>query len=1387
MLIAHVIMQCCQEFLIFIFCSGILCVDIIKMGNQLAATAPSQIFTVESYLADASEYTYDKSLGSTRFMKVARAKYHEGYTVVKVFVIPEQSMDLESYKSEVDTIKLKLNQASNCIPFQRTVITDRAALLVRQYAKHNLYDRISTRPFYNDIEKRWIAFQLLCALNQISQLGIYHGDIKSENVLITSWNWLLLTDFASFKPVYLPHDNPADFNYFFDTSRRRTCYIAPERFTDQPTSASGSNRQYTFERNNAEMHAMDIFSVGCVIAELFTEGHALFDLSQLLHYREKKFYPDACLSKIEDREVRSLVQHMIQLHPSDRHTADQYLTLWKSRMFPDHFYTFLKYYLGKFCEPPLMSPDQIVTALHCDMNKIKTNLIHKEGAADSLVLIASLLLSCVRSLKYVNCKLKALQLIVEYSRHLGPDKAEIILERFVPYLIQLVNDPVARVKAHALRALATCLVFVKFVPRGEANIFSEYILPGIDSCASDPSVPVRQAFSEKIAAFAEAALRFLDSSQLSSNLTSVTTVASEQVSYDSLLQPLISSIQDKVRTLMSDPDPNVRRSLLEFSVGRLCTFFGKQKANDVLLTHMITFLNDKQDWQLRASFFNSLVSIASYIGWQSSSILKTLIQQGLSDSQEFVVSQTLTALSCLVELGLLQKQFICELIKENISFLVHPCQWIRLKTVTFLCACASILDPIDKHCYILPALLPFLEYRILQIDQKRLVLNALRPQVKYSIYDLVYNAADSKSVFDGLKKRQTDRITGFVDGDAGEMHSSDIKSNATLRKLFLKEMSENDEEMLLHFEQFILRQQKSILPASSSSNIEWQNEEIADEGLISSSGANFTRRHADLITEADMTSYKVGQKKGPNRKRNPLGGSQTQDMKEEWKTMFGADASRLQSYSNVSARKATADMSITMSQLESAAKPIAPHSPEAKQMTFQYKCSSCKRELKELVHHKRDLYKIDVKQRELEEQADSNNLVAVTDWQPRGYLVAHMREHRGPIHRVAVSPSNEHFVTVSSDRTARLWEGLALEGKAVVNRSKASCHDFTSAIRTVAFCDDENFACASDDGVIYLISVDVMSSKSIAEKPESMPIPSSPIRSTYPIDTSVHGRITDLKSIVNSQLVAFTTSHGSIMALDIRISKPAWQLKHNLSQGLPTTFCLDPRQHWLCLGTASGVHVCWDLRFQLPITSFTHPSSAGIRRITTHPTQTSCIVSVSTGNNEIGIWDIETGTRQRALWASNTPPLSLNVKTADSINGLFTTIGSSGIRMYTGGTDGKIRLWDLLNAENSKIICGPETGTGRNHYTATYETKLIDGIHVIQEQIRKTKPDTANDTAQSPSDAADDLTAASNKSRPFEHAVPLHHHDVITDVALFHVNQTFLVSTARDGIVKVWK
>ena len=80
-------------------------------------------------------------------------------------------------------------------------------------------------------------------------------------------------------------------------------------------------------------------------------------------------------------------------------------------------------------------------------------------------------------------------------------------------------------------------------------------------------------------------------------------------------------------TLLSDPENIVKQTLLENGITQLCVFFGRQKANDVLLSHMITFLKDKQDWQLRGASFDSIVGIAAYVGWHSSVMLRPLLEQ----------------------------------------------------------------------------------------------------------------------------------------------------------------------------------------------------------------------------------------------------------------------------------------------------------------------------------------------------------------------------------------------------------------------------------------------------------------------------------------------------------------------------------------------------------------------------------------------------------------------------------------------------------------------------------------------------------------------------------------------------------------------------------------
>jgi len=132
--------------------------------------------------------------------------------------------------------------------------------------------------------------------------------------LCTSWNWVVLTDFAPYKPVTIPDDDPTDFQYFFDAMGRNSCYVAPERFVVNQRVGNSSRkaanatledvaimmestslRDYDFSGQSARLAStrfpksnllpsMDVFSLGCTMAEVFLDGEPLLDLPGMLRY-----------------------------------------------------------------------------------------------------------------------------------------------------------------------------------------------------------------------------------------------------------------------------------------------------------------------------------------------------------------------------------------------------------------------------------------------------------------------------------------------------------------------------------------------------------------------------------------------------------------------------------------------------------------------------------------------------------------------------------------------------------------------------------------------------------------------------------------------------------------------------------------------------------------------------------------------------------------------------------------------------------------------------------------------------------------------------------------------------------------------------------------------
>lgn len=138
-------------------------------------------------------------------------------------------------------------------------------------------------------------------------------------------------------------------------------------------------------------------------------------------------------------------------------------------------------------------------------------------------------------------------------------------------------------------------------------IFPEYIFPNIKGYLSDPEPLVRTTLACCISYLAETSARFLD--------LSLVINPDNNVVFDSALLDLRLIVKEFIEPLLIDQNTFVKRSLLS-EIPRLAQFLGKQLTNDLILSHMITYLNDS-DWQLRRSFLDSVVGVANFVGSQS--------------------------------------------------------------------------------------------------------------------------------------------------------------------------------------------------------------------------------------------------------------------------------------------------------------------------------------------------------------------------------------------------------------------------------------------------------------------------------------------------------------------------------------------------------------------------------------------------------------------------------------------------------------------------------------------------------------------------------------------------------------------------------------------------
>ncbi|XP_077261895.1 vacuolar protein sorting 15 isoform X1 [Temnothorax americanus] len=1437
------------------------------MGNQLVGIAPSQIFPVEHYLTDHSDLLFDVNLGSTRFFKVARARSLEGLIVVKVFAIHDPTLPLSTYKDKLEEIRSKLASAVNCLPFQRMILTEKAGSIMREYVKYSLYDRISTRPFLTSIEKKWITFQVLYALNQAHKFGVCHGDIKLENIMITSWNWVLLTDFASFKPTYLPEDNPADFSYFFDTSRRRTCYIAPERFV-KTLSSELSNTLLLPEQEvkTGDLHPMmDIFSAGCALTELYNEGHPPFDFSQLLAYRNNEYSVSKHLDSIDDPGIRELLRSMLERNPTNRKSAEIYLSQTRGTIFPEYFYSFLQSYMLIFSAAPILSPDEKITRLKKDIGNIisilktdesermktsetkpaetakscqyesnvesikddsghseentmvevdsdqssdktdlnqtdmkstvqdvgsdiqvdtepeikssedckqtcdaesKKSISTSNETLEGLVIITQLVTSCIRGLHHSQSKLHSLEILLELAENVSD---ETILDRILPYIFHLIHDPAPRVRVSAIHTLTKCLHLVKSIPSSDVNIFPEYILPGLAHITQDEAVIVRAAYAENIAYLAHIALRYLENAHLS-NLGNK---EGPKPSYDSELQTLHEMVQQSVSMLLTDPQNLVKQTLMENGINKLCVFFGKQKANDILLSHVITFLNDKEDKELRGSFFECIVGVAAYVGWHSSPILMPLLQQGLSDPEEFVITKAINAMATLTELGLLHKSALYQLLSETMVFLVHPNLWIRHATVGFISAAARTLNVVDVQCKVQTMLQPYLKHSLIQIEKEILLLEALVPPISRIVYDSVVKYNDVEELFQVLEHKQAARakvITGVVPPQYNDMSTS---LRNLFRRLTSESMTEAVEDQLLIMKPHLMKINKYRNSAESK-----QNAIKSVDGKLELSPVKDRIRHHVVVlypdTKGDLTLPPF--KRLDRRTSETVGTYAT--MNQEWRTMFAAQDNTqhaIVKMSDMTGSSGSPSQSIhsgdihlsphhCLSDMTSINSLMNDHSLHERSY-IQYRCAPCRLEVRQLTYRKQEQHAAILRAKRWANNVacEAGSTSLPKDWRPRGIPVAHLHEHRAAVNRLVSIPDTSLFASSSSDGCIKIWDASKMEGRNIANRSRQTYMHRGGPLVGLTVCDQGQSlaSSASTSGTVFVLRIEPNSSK-------------MSLIGTRQLDLQEEGCAVDLQYLDSGSqsVLVYASLYGSLVGWDLRCPGTTWRLENDLKHGVITSFCVNSHQQWLTLGTSSGIHTCWDLRFQLPITSIKHPTGARVRKVITHPTEHSWIISAVQGNNEISMWNLETDIRQMVLWASNAPPLS-RTQTGHTVCAMYTgCIDCSGF-LLAGGTDMRLRFWDF-NRPTASYVALPAANDVLTPNSLAYDLRLIDGTNVVQEVL---VDDDSNPL--SGSDARGRNMEDSGPETP-----PSGQHDTISAVAM---SNTCILTGSTDGLIQVWK
>jgi phosphoinositide-3-kinase regulatory subunit 4 len=442
-------------------------------------------------------------------------------------------------------------------------------------------------------------------------------------------------------------------------------------------------------------------------------------------------------------------------------------------------------------------------------------------------------------------------------------------------------------------------------------------------------------------------------------------------------------------------------------------------------------------------------------------------------------------------------------------------------------------------------------------------------------------------------------------------------------------------------------------------------------------------------------------------------------------------------------------------------------------------------------------------------------------WKPGGKLVATFSEHVGSINRIVVSPDHVFFVTGGDDGCVKVWDTARLE-RNIAHRSRQT-HKHGPGAKVLAICFIENTHCfisCASDGSVHVVKVES------AIVGGTVRYGKLRLLREYQLPDGEFAVWCEHFKQEASSILVLATNRSRILGIDLRNMTFAFKLENPVHHGTPTCFCIDRKRNWLCLGTSHGVLDLWDLRFKMRLKGWGVPGKSSIYRLCIHPVKGRgkwICVAGGTGQGEVTVWDLERtlcreiyrvggnkeGPRGYDAWdVDEDKPEGMLGRFATNIEPAATGNADRGVRamiagsaasaedqrdvrhafIITGGSDKKLRFWDLARIEASSVFSGLAPDESKPTFTASHPTTAMT---LNTERLPRQGPaSSANGAAGTGGKAS-----APSRSRPPRSTVISlqqqqllrSHLDAVMDVALLELPYPMTVSADRSGVVFVFQ